>query len=843
MKTTALASHNCWIVSAAFCVIASAVFAQGTREDYQRSAAIGKITANKVFRDRVRPQWLQGNTKFWYRVDLADGGVEYILVDAEAGTRKPAFDALRLAESLAKTTSKEIKPERPGIDRLRFNDAATEIRFNLEGKRYRCNLADYTIEEVTDEDVPAETLPVQRRLRPTRETGAETWITFINRCGFDVEIFWNDESGEPKRYATIPAGGRHRQHTFAGHVWFATDKQDRRLAVFVATADGGDAMITEQSQEEGRRGQELGPRPGRQRGESPDGTWVAFLKDNNVWLRNRESGEETALTTDGTTEDGFPRELLWSPDSTKLIAMRIRKGQDRKVSFVESSPKDQLQPKLHTIDYAKPGDRIDQPRPYLFDIESKKAIDVPNGIFETPWSIGDLRWSADSSRFTFVYNQRGHHVLRLVAVDAATGSVRAIADESPATFVDYTNKVFCFWLGDDELVWMSERNGWNHLYLIDAGTGSVKNPITQGDWVVRRIERIDAEKRQAWFWAGGIRPEQDPYYLHLCRVNLDGSGWIILTEGDGTHEATFSPDGRFFIDRYSRVDLPPVTVLRRSDDGGTVCELERADATELYSTGWRSPERFVAKGRDGRTDIYGIIIRPMNFDENKKYPIIEDIYAGPQGAFVPKAFGLQTQQRALAELGFVVVQIDGMGTNFRSKAFHDVCWKNLGDSGFPDRILWIKAAAAKYPQLELSRVGLYGGSAGGQSAVRGLLAHGDFYKAGVADCGCHDNRMDKIWWNEQWMGWPIGPHYEEQSNVTQAHRLTGKLLLTVGELDSNVDPASTMQVVNALIKADKDFELVVFPGANHGAGGSPYGVRRRMDFFVRNLLGVEPRSK
>jgi len=228
-----------------------------------------------------------------------------------------------------------------------------------------------------------------------------------------------------------------------------------------------------------------------------------------------------------------------------------------------------------------------------------------------------------------------------------------------------------------------------------------------------------------------------------------------------------------------------------------------------------------------------------DFDENKKYPVIEDIYAGPQAAFVPKAFGLGTQQRALAELGFVIVQIDGMGTNFRSRPFHDMCWKNLGDSGFPDRILWIKAAAAKYPQLDLSRVGLYGGSAGGQSALRGLLAYGDFYKAGAADCGCHDNRMDKIWWNEQWMGWPIGPHYQEQSNVTQAHRLKGKLLLTVGELDSNVDPASTMQVVNALIKADKDFELVIFPGANHGAGGSSYGVRRRMDFFVRNLLGTD----
>ncbi len=351
---------------------------------------------------------------------------------------------------------------------------------------------------------------------------------------------------------------------------------------------------------------------------------------------------------------------------------------------------------------------------------------------------------------------------------------------------------------------------------------------------------MDEEKRQIWFRAGGIRAEQDPYYVHFCRINFDGTGLLVLTEGDGTHQIEFSPDRRFFIDRWSRVDQPPVSELQDADDGKLICELERADWSELLETSWRPPERFVAKGRDGKTGIYGIIIRPSNFDPKGKYPVIEQIYAGPQGSFVPKSFGLQTRQHALAELGFIVVQIDGMGTSHRSKAFHDVCWKNLGDSGFPDRILWMKAAAKKYQYMDLSRVGIYGGSAGGQSALRALLAHGDFYKVAVADCGCHDNRMDKIWWNELWMGWPIGPHYEEQSNVTQAHKLKGKLLLTVGELDRNVDPASTMQVVDALIKAEKDFDLLVVPGRGHGVGETPYAGRRRMDFFVRHLLGVEP---
>ena len=256
-----------------------------------------------------------------------------------------------------------------------------------------------------------------------------------------------------------------------------------------------------------------------------------------------------------------------------------------------------------------------------------------------------------------------------------------------------------------------------------------------------------------------------------------------------------------------------MTELREADDGSLVCELERADWSALLATGWKVPERFVAKGRDGKTDIHGVIFRPTNFSPDKKYPVIEQIYAGPQGAFVPKRFAALHRPQSLAELGFIVVQIDGMGTNWRSKAFHDVCWKNLGDAGFPDRILWLKAAGQKEKAMDLNRVGLYGGSAGGQNALGGLLLHGDFYKVGAADCGCHDNRMDKVWWNELWMGWPLGPHYAEQSNVTLAPRLQGKLLLTVGELDRNVDPASTMQVVNALIKANKDFELIVFPGA------------------------------
>jgi dipeptidyl aminopeptidase/acylaminoacyl peptidase len=368
----------------------------------------------------------------------------------------------------------------------------------------------------------------------------------------------------------------------------------------------------------------------------------------------------------------------------------------------------------------------------------------------------------------------------------------------------------------------------------------VKNRITTGDWVVRAVDRVDVAKRQIWFRAGGIVPGQDPYYVHYCRVNFDGTGLVDLTPGDGTHTVQYSPDDRYLVDTYSRVNMPSVTEVRQSADGREVLHLETGDASALLAAGWKYPEPFVAKGRDGTTDIYGVIFRPTTFDPNRKYPVVEDIYAGPQDSFVPKAFITASLAQQIAELGFIVAQIDGMGTSNRSKAFHDVCWRNLSDAGIPDRILWMKTAAAKYPYMDLSRVGIYGTSAGGQSALAALLMHPDFYKVGVADCGCHDNRMDKIWWNEQWMGWPIGPWYAANSNVTMAHLLQGKLLLMVGEDDHNVDPASTMQVVNALIKAGKDFDLLVMPGQGHGVIGTSYGRRRLEDFLVSNLLHVAP---
>ncbi len=576
---------------------------------------------------------------------------------------------------------------------------------------------------------------------------------------------------------------------------------------------------------------------------SPDGKWEALIGNFNIFIRPKGKSDGTLLSFDGSEDNYYSAiSVAWSPDSKKLAAYRVRPGYRREVHYVESSPADQLQPKHTTIEYAKPGDVLDLQQPVLFLVDEKKEIVAGNSLFPTPYELSrpGPEWRKDSRAFTFEYNQRGHQVYRVIEVDAGTGEARAIVDEESKTFFCYSGKKFRHDIGDGkEVIWMSERDGWNHLYLYDGDTGRVKNQITKGSWVVRGVEYVDDDKRQIWFRASGMYSGKDPYFVNAYRINFDGTGLTLVTPGEGNHTVTFSPDHKYYVDTWSRVDTPPVAELRRTDDLRTVAEIERGDIQELQKTGWRPPEVFTALGRDGKTEIWGVIYRPTNFDPTRKYPVIENIYAGPHDSFVPKSFAAYNQMQSTAELGFMVVQIDGMGTSNRSKAFHDVAWKNLADAGFPDRILWHRAVAAKYPAYDISRVGIYGNSAGGQNALGGMLFHPEFYKAGFSSCGCHDNRMDKIWWNEQWMGWPLGPQYVACSNTENAYRLQGHLLLLLGEMDTNVDPSSTMQVVNALIKNNKTFELLVIPGANHGSGG-PYGDRKRNDFFVHHLLGLEP---
>ena len=582
---------------------------------------------------------------------------------------------------------------------------------------------------------------------------------------------------------------------------------------------------------------------------SPDGRLEAFIRDYNIWTRSPGSLDATQLSLDGAFGNAYDiQSITWSPDSKKIAAYRVVPGYRREIHYVQSSPADQLQPKTVTRLYNKPGDILDVDQPVLFDVASRRQIAVSNALFPNAYTMSALAWRRDGRAVTLEYNQRGHQVFRVIEIDAGTGAARAIVNEEVPTFFEYSAKKYRYDIADGrETIWASERDGWNHLYLYDGATGAVKNQITKGEWLVRGVDRVDTVARQIWFRGSGRIAGQDPYFIHYYRIGLDGTGLTEFTPGDGDHTVTWSPDWQYYVDTWSRVDQAPVSQLRRVSDQSVVLELEKADARPLVAAGFRLPEPFVAKGRDGKSDIYGIIVRPTNFDARRKYPVIEYIYAGPHDSFVPKSFGIPLGMQAQAEVGFIVVQIDGMGTSNRSKAFHDVAWQNIADAGFPDRILWHKAVAAKYPYYDITRVGIYGGSAGGQNAMGALLFHPEFYDVAVSFAGCHDNRMDKIWWNEQWMGWPIGPQYAKSSNVDNAWRLQGKLLLLVGELDENVDPASTFQVANALVKANKTFDLFVFPNGDHGVGRrgplAPYGDRKQWDYFVHNLLGVEPPNR
>ncbi|HUF63797.1 MAG TPA: prolyl oligopeptidase family serine peptidase [Verrucomicrobiales bacterium] len=577
---------------------------------------------------------------------------------------------------------------------------------------------------------------------------------------------------------------------------------------------------------------------------SPDGQWTAYLKDHNVHLRAESGAEDVALSSDGTEDQPYGLSD-WGPDSNTLTAFRIQPGERKEVYLLQSAPPGGGRAQFQSRPYALPGDKFPTYQLHLFHVAEKRSLKLEVDPFEHEWLRPQLHWNSDSRRFTWLQTDRGHQRLRVIEADARTGETRCLIDEHSDTFIwtahtENLNLQIVTWLSEtNEILYVSERSGWRHLYRLDPDGEAELQQVTSGEWVLRGIERVDEEARQIWFSASGVYPGQDPYLIHHGRVDFDGGNLTWLTSGNGNHTITWSPGRKHLIATWSRVDLAPVTELRRASDGALLCRLEEADTSGLESTGWKAPEVFVAKGRDGTTDIWGIVCLPPGFDPAASYPVIEDIYAGPQSSFVPKSFSAQTRYESLTGLGFIVVKIDGMGTANRSKAFHDVCWHNLKDGGFEDRILWMQAAAVKFPQMDLSRVGIYGNSAGGQNAAAAVLFHPDFYKAAVASCGCHDNRMDKASWNEQWMGYPVGPQYSESSNIDNAHRLRGNLFLIVGEMDNNVPPESTMRFAEALIRAGKDFDLLVIPNGGHGMGGG-YGQRRMQDFFVRRLLGREP---
>ena len=574
---------------------------------------------------------------------------------------------------------------------------------------------------------------------------------------------------------------------------------------------------------------------------SPDGKTQAYIRENNVWVRDVKSGRERALTQNGTEGFYYSSHLQWSPDGRYIAVCRLRPALKHYVHYVESSPRSQLQPLLHKQEYAKPGDELNYKVPCLLDVEQGRLIEPSSTeLFERQYALTNLRWDADSRAVTFEYNERGHKVYRVLELSVESGSVRTLIEETGDKYVNYP----FLWRHDLEdgrhILWASERDGYRNLYLYDRKTGRPVRQVTHGKWYVRDVVRVDEAGKTIYFSANGGVDNEDPYFIHYYKIGFDGKKLTRLTPSHGTHQAVFSNDYKYLMDTYSTISQAPVTELRSAADGRLLKTVAKADISALKACGWRAPESFCAKGRDGKTDIWGIIVRPSHLDSTRTYPIVEYIYAGPGSQYVPKSFRpFIWDMSNLAELGFIVVQSDGMGTSYRSREFENVCYKNLQDAGFPDRIAWIKAAARKYPYMDTTRVGIFGGSAGGQESMAAVLFHPDFYKAAYSACGCHDNRMDKIWWNELWMGYPVDSSYVRASNVENAHLLKRPLMLVVGELDDNVDPASTMQVANALIKAGKDFELVVLPGEHHTLGGR-FGEHKRYDFFVRHLLGVRP---
>jgi len=594
---------------------------------------------------------------------------------------------------------------------------------------------------------------------------------------------------------------------------------------------------------------------------SPDKRWAAFVKEHNLYLRDVSTGTVLQLTHDGVAAWDYatplpnlrlmvgqgtenvqqPAAVFWSQDSAKLLTYRIDSRNSGRFTSIQFVPPGQLRPRAFTYVYPLPGEVLAKATPIIFDIQSGKRIDVDSASIELPFQDGPgFDWLPDSKSFRYDYDDRGYKAKELRIVDASTAQQRVVLREQSDTYVDPGETMYRFVEGTGEILWTSERDGWNHLYLYGK-TGQLENQITQGQWVVREIELVDEKNRRVYFSASGREKNEDPYQLHLYRVGFDGKDLQLLSPEKANHSISVSAGGEFFVDSYSRPDLPGQAVLRRTKDGSDVRVLETADTTELTKTGWKFPEPFQGKAADGTTDLYGLIWRPSNFDAAKKYPIVEFVYTGPQSFFVPKDFGATFRLQSMAELGFIVVMVDGRGTTGRSRAFHQFSYRNLGGA-FEDHVAMIKQMAARYPYMDATRVGIYGTSAGGYGAAHAMLAFPEFYKVGVSTSGDHDARLDKAWWNELYQGYPLQDDYVAQSNVTMASRLQGHLLLEHGDIDENVHPVETMRFVDALMKANKNFDMLFVPNMYHGESGEHalYLVRRRWDYFVQYLLGVTP---
>ena len=605
------------------------------------------------------------------------------------------------------------------------------------------------------------------------------------------------------------------------------------------------------------------PAAGQYEEASPNKEWVAYVKEHDLYLRYAPTGEIVRLTHDGEaswdyatpipslrpmiaqgTQDVKQRPaVFWSPDSSKLVTYRMDTRNAGRFTNLQFVPAGQLRPKAFTVVYPLPGEVLPKANPIIFDVQKSKRIDVKAASLEVQFQGGPgFEWFPDSKTIYYEAWERGEKGIELRTVDSETGEQEVAVREKSDRYVDPGQTFFRFLHDSAEVLWSSERDGWNHLYLYDRKTGALKNQVTHGPWVVHQISGIDEKSRRVYFLANGREKDEDPYQTHLYSIGLDGNNLMMLTPANANHSVSLSPDRFCFVDNSSRPDLPGEAVLRNAKDGSEIRVLEQTDASELLKTNWTPPQAFHGKAKDGTTDLYGLIWRPSSFDPAKKYPIIEMVYTGPQAFFVPKTFGAAVRGlQSTAELGFIVVMVDGRGTTGRSRAFHEYSYRNLGGA-FEDHVVMIQQMAAQYSYMDATRVGIFGTSAGAYGAAHAMLVFPDFYKVGVAISGDHDARLDKAWWNELYQGFPVGPDYAEQSNVTMADRLQGHLLIEHGDIDDNVHVVETMRFADALMKANKDFDMLIVPNMYHGEGGNLYLARRRWDYFVRYLLGVNPPS-
>jgi dipeptidyl-peptidase-4 len=605
---------------------------------------------------------------------------------------------------------------------------------------------------------------------------------------------------------------------------------------------------------------------------APDARSAVYIKDGNLWSRELASGRETQLTTDAQPDFGYATDnagwthsdrpvVSWSPDSRQIATFQHDGRGVRDMHLVSTNVGS---PKLESWKYPLPGDSVifrisrviirqgPDGRPSVVRLQmppDAHRSTVSDHISCSGNTLCDAQWYPDGSHLAFVSSSRDHKRAWVRVANATTGAVRTLFEERMPTQVGDASLNENLWRvlpASNELIWWSQRDNWIHLYLYDLTTGRLKNRITTGEGNVMEVVRVDEKARTIYFVGQGREAGRDPYFQHLYRVGFDGRGLTLLTPEDANHVVSLSPDGRFFLDSYSTPTTPPVTVLRDLN-GKLVQEIERADVSRLRATGWKPPTPVRMKARDGKTDIYGLMFTPTQLDSTRKYPIVNYIYPGPQsGSVGSRSFSpARSDHQALAELGFVVVAIDGMGTPGRSKAFHDAYYGRMGDNTLPDQIAGMQELARRYPFIDIEKVGIWGHSGGGFATAAAMFRHPDFFDVGIAESGNHDNRNYEDDWGERYQGLLVkqgnSDNYADEANQTHAANLRGKLMLAHGMMDDNVPPTNTTLVVDALVKAGKDFDLIMFPHARHGFGADAnYMMRRRWDYFVKHLQGAEP---